>query len=428
MKTMRHENLTVPGGKGTGLRILVFAFNYAPERTGGAVTSTGRLQHLARAGHDVTVVSGFPHYPEWMTHEGYRGRFSQRETLCGVNIIRRWHSVPSRQDAFRRATMEATFAVTAIPTGILQRPPNLVLSVTPAVSAMAAGVVAAKRFQVPHGVFILDLAGRSAEQSGMPGGKGARHLADLIEGALLRATDRVAIITEGFRAPLLEMGVRADHIELLTDWKVTVEPSLPRDAVRRLVGLPVNAPLVLHTGNIGYKQGLEHIADAAVLAQYECPALRFVLIGDGNQRAAVQDRVRALGADNVLFLPLQPPDLYTSLLGAVDVLLLHQRARVREMSLPSKLADYFASGRPVVAAVNADSEAAREVERAGGGLVVAPEQPRALVDGIRRLLDDPEQAVALGRAGQDYARRRYTPEVLADALDSFVHQTVARSR
>ena len=410
------------------LRILAFAFNYTPERTGGAVTSAGRMRHLAEAGHDVTVVTGFPYYPEWRTHEAYRGRFAMREAVDGLPVIRRWHYVPRKQGALGRSVMEASFALTAIPTGLTQRRPDLILSATPAVSALAAGAAAARRFGVPHGVFVLDLAGRSAEQSGMPGGRFARRMADPIEGALLRSATRVGMITEGFRAPIESLGVRPDQLERLTDWKLTAEPTLAREEARRQVGLPCDNPVVLHTGNIGYKQGLEHLASAAAIAARELPGLRFVLIGDGNQRALVEERCRALGATNVDFLPLQAADLYPSLLGSSDVLLLHQRAQVKEMSLPSKLADYLAAGRPVVAAVHEASEAAHEVRRAGGGVVVTTEDPRALVDAIRELLSDPVRASALGRAGQEYTRERYSHAALAAALDGFVDRTMAQGR
>jgi len=402
------------------VRILVFALNYAPDETGGAATATGRGRYLAATGHDVTVIAGFPHTPEWQVKPGYRRRLTMREQIDGVSVVRRWHHVPTHQTAFGRSLMEASFALTATPTGLLQQRPDLVLSVTPSVGAALAGSVAARRFGVPHGIFVLDLAGRAAEQSSMTGGRVARWFAEPLERTILRHATRVAIITEGFRGPLQDMSVPHDRIDLLTDWKETEEPSLPSEEIRRRLGLPMDKKLVLHAGNMGYKQGLEHVVDAAVLAATEVPSLVFVMVGDGNQRGRVEARARAHRISNMLFLPLQPRRLFPSLLGAADVLLLHQRARVVEMSLPSKLADYFASGRPVVAAANEASETSREISRAGGGVVVAPERPRELLKGITELLDDPSRAASLGLAGQEYARSRYRREELAEALDGFV--------
>lgn len=402
------------------MRILFFAHNYAPEQTGGAAVATGRALYLAGAGHDVTVITGFPHFPEWRVRRGYRGRITMRETMGNVSVLRRWHHVPRRQTALGRALMEASFAITATPTGVVQRRPDVVLSVTPSAGAALAGTITAKRFGVPHGVFVLDLAARTAQQSGMRGGAIARWLAEPLERAILRSATRIGIITEGFKGPMREMGVSADRVQLMTDWKETAEPTLAPAEVRERYGFSADQRIVLHAGNMGFKQGLEAVVDAASAASTTAPDIHFLLVGDGNQRPAVQNRARDLGLSNVTFLPLQPKELFPSLLGAADVLLLHQRASVVETSIPSKLADYFASGRPVLAVANPASEAAREVARAGGGVVVSPDEPQQLVDEITELLDNPTLSATLGSAGQAYAREHYSFANLSRALDEFL--------
>jgi len=322
--------------------------------------------------------------------------------------------------------MEATFAATAIPAALKVTRPDLILSATPAVSAALAGSIAARWHRIPHGILVLDLAGRSAQQSGMPLGAYVRRVADPLEGRLLRSATRVGIVAEGFRPALEEMGVDRDRINLVTDWKLTSEPSIPRDEIRRRLGLPLHAPLVLHAGNMGFKQGLENVPHAAAIAARLRPDLQFVLMGAGSERPRIENLARELKLQNLHILPLQPAEWLPSILGAADVLLLNQRAAVTDMSLPSKLADYFAAGVPVVAAVNSESEAAREVDRSGAGVVVRPENPRALTEAILAVLNDPSQAQTLGDAGRAYARRRYTLDALGAALEGFIESLMGQ--
>lgn len=108
--------------------------------------------------------------------------------------------------------------------------------------------------------------------------------------------------------------------------------------------------MVLHSGNMGLKQGLEVLVDAARLA----PEIRVVLMGDGNQREALL--ARAAGLRNLDILPPADAAEFTDVLAAADVLAVTQRGSVLDMSVPSKLTSYFVSGRPVVASV-AEGEA-----------------------------------------------------------------------
>jgi colanic acid biosynthesis glycosyl transferase WcaI len=157
---------------------------------------------------------------------------------------------------------------------------------------------------------------------------------------------------------------------------------------------------VLHAGNIGLKQGLEQVVEAARLAKERGDPVRFVFSGTGSQEGAI--RVAAADLDNVQFLGLQPDGVHASLLAAADVLLISERSSQVDMSLPSKLTSYYTAGRPVVAAVGMAGASAAEVQRSGSGLVVPAGQPEALLDALSRLRSDPDLAVRLGSAGRAY--------------------------
>lgn len=401
-------------------QILIVSLNFAPERTATGKTTFGRARHLAQAGHEVTVVAGFPHYPEWRVHEGYRRRVLARDEIDGVKIVRGWHTVPSRPSAFGRASMEASFALTSLlATGRVEQP-DLVLGVFPILADGLAAWATARRFHVPFGLFVQDLSGRAAAQSGMRGARRLTGTAERVERFLMRRADRIAIITDGFRRPIEAYGVAPERIRLLPDWTPVESPTVPRNDVRRRMGWPLDRPVALHTGNMGYKQALENVIDAACIAQQRGSDISFVLVGDGNQREQLVHRAQQFALQNLTFMPLQDEAVYASMLGAADVLILNQRATLTDMSFPSKLAGYMASGRPVVAAVNRGSEAAREVVASDGGVLVPPEDPPSLLAALQGLVDDPVRAVSLGHRAQEYALDRWSTEEIARSLESFV--------
>jgi colanic acid biosynthesis glycosyl transferase WcaI len=171
---------------------------------------------------------------------------------------------------------------------------------------------------------------------------------------------------------------------------------------------------------MGYKQGLGNVVECAWLAVQADPRLLFVLMGDGNQRSLLVDLAQRYRLPNLRFLPIQPPELFSSVLAAADLLLVNQRASVTNMSLPGKLTSYFASGRPVVAAVSPDSETARELVDTGTGVLVAPDRPGLLLETIRKLADDADLQGSLGAAGKRYARTALSAEQALASLEELV--------
>jgi glycosyltransferase involved in cell wall biosynthesis len=196
-------------------------------------------------------------------------------------------------------------------------------------------------------------------------------------------------------------------------------PSADRAATRARLGWREGTPIVLHSGNMGLKQGLEVLVDVARLA----PEVRIVLMGDGNQREAL--RTRAAGLPNLDFLPPAGADEFTDVLAAADVLAVTQRASVLDMSVPSKLTSYFVSGRPVVASVADEGGTAQEVRRSGAGVLVAPEDPGALLAAVRKLVDGPAEADTLGARGPEYVARHLSREAGLARFDALLTEVLA---
>jgi len=267
---------------------------------------------------------------------------------------------------------------------------------------------------------VQDLVGQAARQSGMSGAGGIAGAAAKAEASLLRKADRVAIISAGMRAQVTEFGVDDAKVVHFPNW-THIEASgvgaqRDREAARRALGWDNDAFVVLHTGNMGLKQDLGNVIEAARLAGAG-ENISFVLLGDGSQRAELEEQAQGVAA--LRFHPPVDDTLYPQALGAADLLLVNELPSVGEMSLPSKLTSYFAAGRAVLAAVSDGGACAREIAATeGAGVRVDPADPAALLAAVRALRDEPERRAAMGAAAAAYAeralgRRTATSNVLA---------------
>ncbi len=276
-------------------RLLVVSTNYAPEVTGIGPYATQLAEHWAQSGARVRALTGMPHYPSWRLDEAYRSVWRTVEVRGGVGVHRRRHYVPSRQSALRRAAFEAS----VLATGLLAPPPgrpDVVIAQMPSLAGGVIGARLARRHRVPYIPVVQDLMGAAAAQSGIRGGDRAATLAAAAERYALSGATLVGVIHESFVPRVTALGVDPGRIRTVPNWTHVQGPTADRAATRARLGWDPATPVLLHSGNMGLKQGLEVLVDTARLA----PDLRVVLMGDGNQRDAL--RARAEGLPNVDFL------------------------------------------------------------------------------------------------------------------------------
>ncbi|MFI5772766.1 glycosyltransferase [Streptomyces sp. NPDC051658] len=402
-----------------GRTLLVVSTNYAPELTGIGPYAAQLAEHWAAAGADTHVLTGMPHYPSWRTDPEYRGVWRVTEKRAGVAVHRRRHYVPTRQTALRRAAFEATVLGHGLLSPPASRPPDAVVSQMPSLAGGVIGARLAARHRVPYIPVVQDLMGAAAAQSGIRGGDRAAAVASAAERYALRSAALVGVIHESFVPRVTAYGVDPGRIRTVPNWSHVRAPSADRAGTRARLGWSEGTPVVLHSGNMGLKQGLEVLVDAARLA----PEIRVVLMGDGNQRQALLGR--AAGLRNLDILPPADAAEFTDVLAAADVLAVTQRASVLDMSVPSKLTSYFVSGRPVVASVADGGGTAQEVQRSGAGLLVAPEDPAALLSAVRKLIEAPAGADALGANGPQYVARHLSREAGLARFDALLTEVLA---
>ena len=376
--------------------VLFLGINYDPEMTGNAPYTSSLAAGLAARGAQVHAEVAHPHYPEWRIREGY-GEWTRRETVDGVSVVRRRHYVPQRPRGIWRLLSEMSFGVRLLFARWGQR--DVTVAVSPAL--FSTWLASFRRGRAPFVVWVQDLYTLGLVETG-EGSRLAMRLTRWIESRTLRKADRVVVIHERFRDYVVDvLGVDARRVAVIRNW-THLTPSGPADrrAARAALGWPEDEIVALHAGNMGAKQALENVVEAARVADDRQESVRFVLLGGGGERT----RLLQLAADveRIDFIDPLPDVEFRAALASADVLLLNEKPGVAEMAVPSKLTSYFDAGRPVVAATSAGGIAAAELRAAGAGVVVAAGEPVALLDAVVSLGNDPARADHFGRAGRRY--------------------------
>lgn len=398
--------------------IVFIGINYAPEPTGISPYTTGMAEGLARRGSRVRVVTSYPHYPWWRVPKEH-ATLPVLSDVNGVTVRRLRHYIPRHPNSIRRALFELSFGARALFTK--WDAPDVVVVVSPALLASRLVAARAKMQGIPVIMWVQDIYTLGVgEASDAPGGK----LIARLERSMADAATRIVVIHDRFRRMFVEGVGTSTPVDVMRNWSHVPDLSdVNRAAARRRMGWADDDLIVLHAGAMGAKQGLENVVYAAREATRRASRVRFVLLGDGNQR----EHLESLGADPSLdFVDPLPDDLFLDTLAAADVLLANERPGLTEMSVPSKLTTYFATGLPVVAAVDASSTTYDEVLASGSGPVVPAGDPVALVDAIEALAAQRDAATAHGAAGRAYRAAHLTPNAAMDAFERTLARVTAR--
>lgn len=407
------------------MRVLIIGINYRPELTAVGPYTAGLAEHLAARGDLVTVITGLAHYPQWRIARGTRRKLVLEETIRGVTVIRSAHYVPATQSAVKRAIYEGTFGLTGL-LGSLGLPrPDAILGVVPSLSGGILARMSGGRLRAPYGLLFQDLMGLAARQSGMVGGGAVARATAAAERWAVNRARAIGVVAASFAPYLQSLGVASDRISHVPNWTRLAEPEMTIEETRARFGWTDGRQVVLHAGNIGLKQGLEQVVDAARIAAGRGDPVRFVFSGGGNQAGAIREAARAL--PNVAFLGVQPDGIHASLLAAADALLLSERTTQIDMSLPSKLTAYFGAGRPIVAAVPLGGGSEAEVQRSGAGIIVPAGEPDRLLDALGRLRAEPALVAELTAAGPAYAEAHTSAATCLARLSALVDTIAGRA-
>jgi colanic acid biosynthesis glycosyl transferase WcaI len=380
------------------MRVLLLTHYYPPEVGAAPARIAALARGLAGRGMEVTVHTGFPHYPSGVLARPYRNRLVQVEWQSGVRVVRSLVYPTPNAGFARRLANHAVFAAGALATYAASGPVDVVVAETPPLFTAFAGVLYAKLKRAPLALNVSDLWPESAIELGVLGDGLAARAAHALARRCYRSARLITAPTQGI---VESLGARSEARGKVVQVPPAVD--LARFTALAPLALRSGAPLrVLYAGTLGLAQGLGTLVEAAALAGPT--VVELLLTGDGPAAAPLRREVAARGLAHVRLLGSVAPERVPSLYAEADAGVVPLRdLPIFNGALPTKLFEVLAAGRPAVVA--AHGEAAELVRSSGAGLAVAPEDPLALAEAFRRLHADPLEAGAMGERGRLHAAR-----------------------
>lgn len=397
----------------------------------GRFLDFGRL--WAEAGHRVTVVTGLPHFPGGVLHAAYRGRWYVRERQGAIEVHRGWTRL-ARGHFLGRATACASFLLSGCAIALLRRSDRVdcVVATSPPPTVGLVGWLASRLHGVPLVLDVRDIWPESPAQSGRLKNPLLIRAFEGLATFLYRSAAAVTTVTDGWKARLVELGVPETKVQVLSNGvdmaTYEAEAAAPLPAAFEL--LDRSAHWFVYAGILGAPQGLDVVLRAAALLRERAPDLyaksQVVLLGEGPSEPALRSLAAELDLDRVVFVPRQPRAAAFALLARAFAVLVTLRPRKDTSTVPSKLYESFASGRPVI--YSAGGEGADTVRRADAGLVSAPGDPGALADAMASALRDPAEANRQGARGRAFAAAHYDRRAIGGAFERLLAALATRGR
>lgn len=383
------------------MKILIYGINFAPELTGIGKYSGEMAEWLAQSGHEVRVVTAPPYYPQWRIADGVVNGW-RKEQSENLSVYRCPLWVTKKLTGKKRLLHLASFALSSIPVILSQLfwRPDVVMVIEPPLMCAPMALLLTRLCAAKSWLHVQDFEMDAAFDMGILKSVRLRQLVLNIEHCLMSRFDRVSTISPKMQEKLQEKKLAPSKTVLFPNW-VDLDSIFPLAAVspmRAELGIADNKIVALYSGNIGEKQGVEVVLEAAKYLE-DNDILQFVLCGDGAAKQRLHDTY--LGLINVLWLPLQPIERLNDLLNMADIHLLPQRADVADLVMPSRLTGMLASGRSVVATANPGTQVAKVVQQCG--IVLAPGDVNGLVQAVIELGSNEAKRTEFGKYARAYA-------------------------
>jgi len=380
-------------------------------------------EELVKRDHDVTVITGVPHYPSGQVPPEYRGQLVSHAKENGVEVVRVALPSVDRSNLAARFLQFLVFQMGAIGVG-WRRSYDVLLTHSAAFEVGLPFAYFSVLRSKPAVYSVHDVYPDVAVKMGIFKHPVVIKLVAALERFCLHHASQIRILSKSFSSSLLKKGVPESKIHLIYDWVETdkIKP-LPRKNDFAVKNELVDHFVVLYAGNIGPAQGLESVIEAARLLQHK-RNIRFVFVGEGKSRDELMEKAHDLKLSNVQFIPYQPRERMPEIWASADVSLVCLKKGVGFGALPSKTYSILASGRPVVVSVDQGSDTWQLIEQAEAGICVPPENATEIAAAIQTLEKDKVLCKRLGEKGRDYALRNHSPGAAAEQFERLLKESL----
>lgn len=394
------------------MKVTLWGINYRPESTGIAPFNSELAEHLAREECHVSVVTGFPYYPLWRKAPGDRWRLFRREEIEGVQVHRCGQYVPSRVTTGGRILHELSFGLVSLLRVLLLPRADVYFVVSPPLCLGFFAWIATRLKRSRYVFHVQDLQPGAAVGLGMVKGRGFIRVLFALERFAYRHAAAVSGISDGMIEEFRRKGVLARRRIHFPNWLREAPPERPaRGEFRRRFGISEERLLAVYSGNLGRKQGIEVLIEAAEqlhAENAEAGGVTLLIAGAGAERELLERRVAEMKLPHLQLLPLLSDEDYAAMLADADIGLITQATGTGQFFFPSKLLTLLQAGLPVATVADADSELAHAVLEGGFGVNIPPGRADELSAALQRLANDRGSLTQLA----EHTRwvRRFEPE------------------
>lgn len=410
----------------TGLnkRILLIGGNFSPELTGIGKYNGEMMDWLTSNGYDCAVITTYPYYPQWKVQEPYtkHSYWYRKEKSKGKNpysILRCPHYVPQNPTGLKRLLSDFSIFVStffALLPLLFKKRYDFIITVAPPFTLGLLGYLYQKVKGAKLIYHVQDLQVDAAKELGMIKSGALLSVLFGVEKFILSKANVVSSISSGMMQKLANKCDKA--ITFFPNW-VDVNVFYPlkdKEKLKVRFGFKVNDKIILYSGAIGEKQGLEMILHAAEELQNQVD-VKFVICGQGPYQQKLLALQKELNVSNVYFLPLQPFNLFNQFLNMADVHLVIQKANASDLVLPSKLSTILAVGGVSIVMANSNTSLCNLMQTSDMGYVIKPDDQIVLNKAILQAVTSDN--VAKGQNARMYAENHLFREAI---LSTFSQQ------
>lgn len=330
------------------MKILIYGINYAPELTGIGKYTGEMAEWMVQQGHNVSVITSMPYYPEWETHKNYKGKWWHTEVINNVTVHRCPMYVPKKVTSVKRILHEFSFILSSLVYWLkllFTNKADVVISIAPPFHLGFTATVYSKLKKVKLITHIQDLQVDAAKDLGMIKNKSFLSIMFKAEKYLLDKSSIVSTISEGMLKKVYGKSISKEKTILFPNWvdESIIYPLSKDSSLRKSMGFDDQDKIILYSGNLGEKQGLEILIEAA---HYFLPQkdIKFLIVGSGGGKSKLESAVAKGQLLNVYFKPLQPYLQLSALLATADIHLVLQKKSAADLVMPSKLTSILAAG------------------------------------------------------------------------------------
>lgn len=373
------------------MRILIHGINYAPELVATGKYTAEMAEWLSASGHEVRAVTAPPYYPAWKIEQGYSSWKYRKERIAGVTVWRCPLWVPRMPSALTRLLHLVSFAITSLPAMLWQVfwRPDAVLVVEPPLFCAPQALLVSRLCGAKAWLHVQDYEIEAFFGLGFGSSSLIKKVLIRLESCLMNRFDRVSTISDTMLRRLIRLDVPNANAYLVPNWVDVhqIRAVNPDKDLRAEWGIAPDRKVVLYAGNIGEKQGLEVVLEAAMLLNKERQDIVFILVGEGATKGRIATYAAQRQLRNVLFKPLEPLSRLQQLLSTADIHLVVQKRGAADAVMPSKLTGILAVGGRAVITADRDTELGRLVtSNPGIARLVPPENATELSTAIQEVL------------------------------------------